>query len=92
MPKYRVRTKSFINHTIVEEGAIVNYDGIPGPNLEPIDTGAKKAATVAPEANAESLKRQQEAAKGVDLNAGATSPPSGTSENPPSSGDGESMV
>ena len=34
MPKYRVLAKSFINNTVVEEGAVVEYDGQPGSNLE----------------------------------------------------------
>lgn len=37
MAKYRVLQKSFINNSIVEEGAVVEYDGEAGPNLEPID-------------------------------------------------------
>ena len=34
--KYKVLTKSFINGSIVEEGEIVEYDGRPGSNLEPV--------------------------------------------------------
>ena len=37
MATYRVLVKSYINHSIVEEGAIVEYDGEPAENLEPID-------------------------------------------------------
>lgn len=43
MPQYRVLTKSFINNTIVEEGAIVEFDGKAGSNLELIE-GEKPAA------------------------------------------------
>lgn len=34
MAQYRVLTKSFINNSIYEEDAIVEYDGKPGSNLE----------------------------------------------------------
>ena len=37
MAKYRVLTKSFINNTIVEAGALVDYDGKPGSNLELVE-------------------------------------------------------
>lgn len=37
MPKYRVLAKSFINNAIAEEGAVVEYDGQPGSNLELIE-------------------------------------------------------
>jgi hypothetical protein len=39
MAQYRVLIKSFINNSIQEEGAIVEYDGKPGSNLELIDEG-----------------------------------------------------
>jgi hypothetical protein len=47
MPRYRVNTRSFINGMLVEPGVDVEYDGIPGSNLEPLDeeaTAAKAAA------------------------------------------------
>jgi hypothetical protein len=34
MAKYKVLVKSFINNTIVEAGAVVDYDGKAGSNLE----------------------------------------------------------
>lgn len=34
MAKYKVLIKSFINNTIVEAGAVVEYDGKAGSNLE----------------------------------------------------------
>jgi hypothetical protein len=37
MAQYKVLAKSFINNSIVEEGAIVDYDGKPGSNLELIE-------------------------------------------------------
>jgi hypothetical protein len=67
MPMYRVREKSYINNTVVEEGAIVGYDGTPSSNLEPLDPTAIEAAEVAGGADAESLERMQAAAKGVDM-------------------------
>jgi len=44
MPKYRVVEKSLIGNEIKEEGEIVEYDGLPGWNLEPMcDEGRAKA-------------------------------------------------
>jgi hypothetical protein len=43
MAKYRVLTKSYINSTIVEAGAIVEYDGKPGSNLELVEAAEPKA-------------------------------------------------
>lgn len=37
MPQYRVLAKSFINNSIVEEGAIVEYEGEASDNLELIE-------------------------------------------------------
>lgn len=37
MAQYRVLSKSFINNSIQEEGAIVEYDGKPGSNLELVE-------------------------------------------------------
>lgn len=34
MPKYKVLVKSFINNTIVEEGDIIEFDGLASTNLE----------------------------------------------------------
>lgn len=36
MAKYEVLETSFINNAIVEPGAIVEFDGEPGPNLKPV--------------------------------------------------------
>ena len=38
MAQYKVLEKSFINNSIAEEGDIVEYDGTPGTNLEPLKT------------------------------------------------------
>lgn len=37
MPKYRVKEKSLIGNEIHEAGAVVEYDGLPAENLEPMD-------------------------------------------------------
>lgn len=68
MAKYRVKEKSFINNILLDEGAEIEYDGIPSANLEPLDATAKKAVTAGKSANRDSLARQQEAAAGIDLN------------------------
>lgn len=68
MPKYRVKTKSFIDNSLREEGEIIEYGGVPGDNLEPMDKAAEdaKSATVMVDVNKESLKRQAEAAAGAE--------------------------
>lgn len=65
MAKYRVLTKSFINNALVEEGEIVEYEGIPHDNLEPIDAPAQKAAQAAATADLEAIARQKAAAAGA---------------------------
>ena len=52
MAKYKVLEKSFINNAIVEEGAVVEYDGEASNNLELIDEKKPKAKA---DANADSL-------------------------------------
>lgn len=42
MAQYRVLETSFINNSIVEEGAIIEYDGQPSENLELVVTEAPK--------------------------------------------------
>lgn len=44
MAKYRVLEASFIDNKMCKEGDVVEYDGIPGSNLEPLDAPAEKAA------------------------------------------------
>lgn len=61
MPKYRVLEPSFINNALVKEGDIVEFDGIPGSNLEPIDKAAKSAAS-SPEAVAANTPQSDPAA------------------------------
>lgn len=45
MPKYLVLADSFINNTLLKAGVEVEFDGEPGPNLEPV--GKAAAAIVA---------------------------------------------
>jgi hypothetical protein len=43
MAQYKVLERSFINNMAYDEGAIIEFDGEPGDNLEPVDEPAKKA-------------------------------------------------
>jgi hypothetical protein len=43
MAKYRITRLSFIGKQLHEEGAEIDYDGIPGSALEPLDDDAKAA-------------------------------------------------
>ena len=49
MAKFKVLELSFIGNAMVHEGAVIEYDGEPGPNLELIEeakpTKAKAADT-----------------------------------------------
>lgn len=64
MPQYRVLQTSFIGNRLVQEGDVIDFDGEPSDNLEPMDKAAKKAAAAAnsPEAQAEALARLSAAA------------------------------
>lgn len=66
MAQYRVKTKSFVNNGIREEGEIVDYDGIPGDNLEPMDKPAEKAVKAAAAVNNDDVIRQHFAANAGD--------------------------
>jgi hypothetical protein len=70
MPKFRVLEKSFIDNSIAEEGKIVEYTGVPGANLEPVDDAAMALAAQAPQGiNAGDLARQKVAAAAGDPDA-----------------------
>lgn len=43
MAKYRVKEKSYIGTRICEAGDVVDYDGKPGSNLEPVEEEPPKA-------------------------------------------------
>jgi hypothetical protein len=62
MASYRVLEKSYINNSIVEEGAVVEFDGIPADNLEALDQAAEQAAAAAVTSKADSAIRQAAAA------------------------------
>lgn len=66
MAQYRIKTKSFVNNGIREEGEIVEYEGIPGDNLEPMDKPAEKAVKAAIGANNDDIIRQHFAAEAGD--------------------------
>lgn len=55
MAQYKVLQKSFINNNIVEEGDIVEYDGKPGTNLEPM----KSKRSAKPDASDEAPPTQK---------------------------------
>lgn len=48
MATYRVTQRSYINGLLLEPGATVEYDGIPGSSLEPIDDAAHAAVAAKP--------------------------------------------
>lgn len=37
MPKYEVLEKSFIDNHLVDVGTVIDFDGLPGRNLKPLD-------------------------------------------------------
>lgn len=43
MPKFRVTTRTYIAPDTFEEGAIIDYNGPPGINFEPLDAEAEAA-------------------------------------------------
>lgn len=72
MPKYRVLEKSVIGNTIFEEGAEVEYDGLPSFNLEPLDdAGRAKAAeaAIASRTSMEQLIKDYQPATGMNPDA-----------------------
>ena len=59
MPQYKVLEKSLVGNEIYEEGAIVEYDGYPSGNLEPMcDEGRAKADELV-EVNKKRIKQMQ---------------------------------
>lgn len=46
MPKYRLLADSFINNTLSKAGEVVDYDGEPGANMEPVDKAAERITAV----------------------------------------------
>lgn len=70
MARYRVLETSFLHGRILKEGDEVEYDGEPGPNLEPVDKPAqavvaKLAQSPTPVLNLAAQIRQHAATRGV---------------------------
>ena len=66
MPRFEVLEKSFIGTRIYEVGEHVEFDGLPGANLKPLDKLGEAAAEKAAAAEGEALLRQQAAANTGD--------------------------
>jgi hypothetical protein len=47
MARYRANTRSYIGNRLIEAGEVVEYDGVPGTNLDPADDEAKVAKDAA---------------------------------------------
>lgn len=62
MARYRVLRQSFINNTLVEEGAEIEYDGKAGSTLEPLDKPKRGK-----KAEAEGETAEEPAAEGEQL-------------------------
>jgi hypothetical protein len=60
MPKYRVKEKSLIGNTLYEAGEIVDYDGLPAENLEPLDAEGEARYQEYLKSNAERTARLKE--------------------------------
>lgn len=65
MAKYRVLVTSFINNALVAEDTVIEYDGVPHENLEPLDAPAQAAAELTAQADLEAIARQKAAAAGA---------------------------
>lgn len=66
MAKFTVLEKSFIDGKIHEEGAVIDFEGFPGANLEAMDDAGKKLADKTP-ADSVSAERMSASAKGAPL-------------------------
>lgn len=68
MPKYCVNRRSYIGGCVVEPGEIVEYDGKPGSNLDPVDKAAAAAkAAVAKGAVPTASKQQTEQIEALNV-------------------------
>lgn len=67
MARYRVLEKSFVNNTLHEEGAEIEYDGKAGPNLEPLDKPKRSKAKDDAEAPADEAPEEGAAAESEQL-------------------------
>lgn len=57
MPKYRVTQPSFIHGRMFKAGDVINFDGVPGFNLDPVDDAAKKAKAAASKAASRNVNK-----------------------------------
>jgi hypothetical protein len=44
MARYRLTAAAVVNDKLCEIGEEIEYDGVPGPHMEPLDAEAKRAA------------------------------------------------
>lgn len=61
MARYRVMQASFINGSYVEPGTVIEYDGIPGNNLDVIKTPSEKKNTKKTQNEKENEEKNEEA-------------------------------
>jgi hypothetical protein len=66
MAKYRVLTQSFIDNRLVNEGDVIDHDGAPHDNLEPLDAEGEAAKAAAATSDIEAIARQKAAAIGAN--------------------------
>lgn len=66
MAQFMVLEKSFIDNALVEEGTVIEYAGVPGPNLQLLDGEVLEKYNAA-----EDLRRQHAAAASGDPNVAA---------------------
>lgn len=59
MPRYRVNQLSYIGDQLVQEGGEIEYDGVPGDNLDPLDKAAEKAKKGAADAKAKAMSSKR---------------------------------
>lgn len=65
MARYKLKARSFINDTLVEEGTEVEFAGEPGENMEPVDEAAHAAVAAAAERRAAKAAAIKGALQGV---------------------------
>ncbi|WP_155723597.1 hypothetical protein [Gluconobacter oxydans] len=59
MPRYRVTAESFVGGRLVQVGDVIEYDGVPGFNLEPADATAKRAKDAASKSAARNVNTSE---------------------------------
>ena len=70
MPKYTVNTVSFIDNGLRQAGDVIDFDGAPGSNLDPLDDDARAAKEAAKNVQRDQLNQMirdyQPATGGLD--------------------------